>query len=71
MDFILQYSIPSHKWHLRGIEQASPQKTDPISAYKMLSYASVEVDKAQEAWQVDHPEFALDPRISDHIAVEC
>ena len=42
--FLFQYQIPSYRWHERGVISASPNKTNPVSAYRLLGYPGVTVD---------------------------
>jgi len=49
--FLSSFTLPSNIWHSRGIPQASSQKCDQVSAYKLLSYAGISLPEVQSAWQ--------------------
>jgi tRNA uridine 5-carboxymethylaminomethyl modification enzyme len=52
-DFITSYSLPSNKWHQRGIIQASAAKTELVSAQKIMGYPALDPREAQRAWWQD------------------
>jgi len=71
-DFLFSYSLPSSKWNQRGIDKASSIKThELVTAAKILGYPGMDPSVAQKAWQIDEPEAVIDPRIVDHVSVEC
>ena len=50
--FLFQYSLPSYRWHERGVTSASPIKTNPVSAFKLLGYPGVTVDLVKKAIEI-------------------
>jgi hypothetical protein len=42
--FIMNYKIPSHRWNKRGILQASINKHEPVTAFKILGYPGLDPD---------------------------
>jgi tRNA uridine 5-carboxymethylaminomethyl modification enzyme len=69
-EFLTNFTLPSHKWHSRGVTQCSNNKSEQISAQKVLSYPKVSFDQVQQAWQADTV-FTVDERVKSPVHVHC
>lgn len=71
ISFMLSYSLPNQKWFNQGIESASAKKSDPVSAFKVLSFPRTKVAQVQQILKANQVEFTVDERIEEHLEVEC
>ena len=70
-DFLHTYSLSSKEWFDRGIKNTSPRKTEQVTAFKVLGFPKTKVEDVQKIWKTDQVDFEIDPRVEEHIAVEC
>ena len=43
MTFLSNFSLSNYKWYEAGVKTASPTKSDPVSAQKVLGFPGVQV----------------------------
>mmetsp|Transcript_16222 Transcript_16222/g.27448 ORF Transcript_16222/g.27448 Transcript_16222/m.27448 type:complete len:120 (+) Transcript_16222:763-1122(+) len=70
VNFLQSFSMTSKKWNDRGVSQASPQKSDKLSAFKLLSYAGATLDSVEKGWLAES-DFKVDPIVRSHVFVDC
>ena len=65
------FSLPNNQWFAKGIERASPTKTEHVSAYRVIGYPNAKVQDVQRIWKESELDLTIDKRIEEHLNVEC